>query len=90
MKWTYDVLVLIIELILFKSYLSAKGIIPESLKSIGQFSMPKLTKRAICIVRTDGQTIIIEKKPPFFYLFKNYEIIITCIQGHIFESESFP
>ncbi len=53
-----DFSVLIIEFFSFSTrYLTAKGMIPESFKSI----VSKFTKRATCLVRTDGPTLILIK-----------------------------
>ncbi len=48
---------------LFTRYLIAKGIIPESLSSIGQFLHAEINEKDLTISygRTDGRTLIIEK-----------------------------
>ena len=51
-----DILVLIIELSLLTRIPTAKGIIPESLKSQFNFNMSKATKRANCLLWKYGQT----------------------------------
>ena len=62
LKWTYghsgiDCRVAMLS----KLYLTTTGIIMQSLESIGQFNLFKLTKIANCDGRTDGPTLIIEK-----------------------------
>ncbi len=53
-----DFLVRIIELFGITRYLTAKGIITESLKSIVISNMPRLTKGPNCLVWTNGTTLI--------------------------------
>ncbi len=47
---------------LSKRYLTAKGIIFQSMKSIGNSNMPRLALKVICYGRTDGWTDPIYKK----------------------------